>query len=219
MIQQRSMMVIFFIFGIIVLFALVFLAHRYDQSLKEQTVVEETTNVQEESAENEVGSEDEVQEVGTSTDDVVKTEPSMQEDATSDSEDETEIETIAIDPCATGSFAEQFTCVLNEYRDSEGLSAVLLSQGLSEVATDHSVWMEEEESLSHIGNQGSTFSQRCEQRGLMCSAENVAFGFVSADHLLTLWQQSALHNENLLGNFSSVGVGVSGSYATLIFEY
>jgi len=124
-----------------------------------------------------------------------------------------------VSACNTTNFGDGFICLLNEYRVSQGKSVVTKSSGLMGVAQKHTDWMEENNKLSHLGNNNFTFTQRCQATGITCAAENVGYGFLSAQHLLELWQNSPTHNENLLGDYTRVGVGFTDKYATLLLDF
>ncbi len=121
--------------------------------------------------------------------------------------------------CPAEPFDDAFICILNEYRQSQGLGIVNKSAGLKLTAQKHTDWMEENNKLSHLGNNNSTFTQRCQATGITCAAENVGYGFLSPQHLLELWQNSPSHNEILLGDYTRVGVGFTDKYATLLLDF
>ncbi len=117
-----------------------------------------------------------------------------------------------------GTFTQEFMCLLNQYRASKGKSKLTHNASISNVATSYSLWMKNTDSFSHTGPNGSHFAERCKAEGLTCSGENLAKGFSSPKNLLDMWKASPGHNENLLRNFSAAGLGVQGSYATLLFK-
>lgn len=119
-----------------------------------------------------------------------------------------------------GSFADAFLCLVNSHRETHGRSLLSYDPTLNVVAFRHSEWMAANNHASHIGENGSEFFERCQAARSDCFAENVAYGFRTPRELFSFWSTSAVHNENLLGPYTHMGLGVSGSdtYATAIFR-
>lgn len=120
--------------------------------------------------------------------------------------------------CAKGSFDEQFLCLINDYRIIQGLNALGFDPLLNITATKHSVWMNQNSNLSHIGVNNSTFFERCLTEGTTCDAENIASGFTSAISLFEAWKNSPGHAANMRGNHTVLGLGRDGAYATNVFR-
>ncbi|MBI4363734.1 MAG: CAP domain-containing protein [Candidatus Doudnabacteria bacterium] len=120
--------------------------------------------------------------------------------------------------CESGGFNAQFLCLLNEYRKSKGLNALVYDAALNATAADHSAWMNATGTMSHIGEGSTTFTQRCEMHGAICDAENIAMGFTTAQKLFDAWQASPGHNANMLGSHSKLGLGLSGVYSALVLK-
>ncbi len=118
----------------------------------------------------------------------------------------------------SGNFTEEFICLLNDYRASKGVARLSYAADLAKVAQAYSNWMSASATFSHIDADGNNFVKRCAKAGITCYAENLAVDFTSASHLLNLWQASPSHNENLLRNLSSVGLGITNEYATLLLK-
>lgn len=119
--------------------------------------------------------------------------------------------------CNTGSFDNQFLCILNEYRKQNGKSVLLYNTKLNTVALNHSTWMDTNNEFSHTGDGGSSFSERCNNSGATCDAENLAFGAKTAQQLFNMWKDSPAHNKNMLGDHTELGIGIEGSYITVVF--
>ena len=117
-----------------------------------------------------------------------------------------------------GTMVVKFTCLLNEYRKTKNLGNVSYNSSLAKVAYNHSNWMNSTKTLSHVDANGFRHNDRCAQEGIVCRAENLAEGYLDANILLSEWQKSGGHNINLLGPYSTIGLGVSGKYVTLIFN-
>lgn len=118
----------------------------------------------------------------------------------------------------SGRMAEEFLCLLNQYRDSKGKTKLGSSSALSSVALGHSTWMSNSGSFSHVGVNGSRLNERCSVAGITCRAENLAHNIGSAQQLLDLWKVSPSHNANLLGAYSTLGYGSYNSYITILFN-
>lgn len=121
-------------------------------------------------------------------------------------------------PRCSGNFTQEFVCLLNEYRVSKGISRLTYSNDLANVAQTYSDWMSASTTFSHIDADGNNFVKRCAAAGIACYAENLATGFTSPSNLLSMWQASPSHDENLLRNLSSVGLGIKNGYATLLMK-
>jgi uncharacterized protein YkwD len=118
----------------------------------------------------------------------------------------------------SGGLPEQFLCLLNQYRASKGKGKLSGSSALSKVAYGHSAWMTETGIFSHTGKDGSRLGDRCRLAGITCRAENLAEGIHTAQKLLDMWKASPSHNTNLLGGYTTAGLGVSGNYVTLLLN-
>lgn len=118
----------------------------------------------------------------------------------------------------TGNFNSSFLCLLNQYREQNKKTKLSNDSALTSVALAHSTWMFNTNTFSHIGIDGSRLGERCSSAGTTCFAENIAKGFTSSQHLLTMWQNSPSHNQHLLGNYTSIGLGIKNNYADLLFR-
>ncbi len=118
----------------------------------------------------------------------------------------------------SGGMSAQFICLLNQYRASKGLGKLSANSGLAGVALTHSQWMQTTGTFSHTGENGSKFFDRCALAKITCRAENLAVGVGTAENLLKMWKESAGHNANLLGPYSTIGIGIAGSYVTALFN-
>ena len=107
--------------------------------------------------------------------------------------------------------------LINEYRTSKGLDALLVSDVLSESATKHCLDMAKYGFFSHTTLDsdwfpvGSTAGERmvaCGYPPFKSWSENIAAGYESADRVFTAWKHSVSHNANMLTRGWTV-VGVS----------
>jgi uncharacterized protein YkwD len=71
--------------------------------------------------------------------------------------------------------------------------------------------MASQEKMAHTGSDGSTPAQRVERAGyhLRKTGENVAFGQTSVEEVMRSWMNSRRHKENILGDFTEIGVAVA----------
>jgi uncharacterized protein YkwD len=121
--------------------------------------------------------------------------------------------------CPKGSFQSEFMCLLNNYRVSNGKSPLSYDTNLQRSAQYYSSYMNEHKSpLSHTAD-GNLFYKRCEMNGTTCRGENVAWNFnTSPQALFEAWRKSPGHNANMLGNYTTTGLALSGAYATNLFR-
>lgn len=118
----------------------------------------------------------------------------------------------------SGSFSYQLTCLINDYREEKGLNKLTSDTTLSAVALSHSNWMLTTGNFSHEGINGSRMFDRCATAGIRCLAENLAYNVKTAQEVLNLWKKNPGHNKNLLGPYSTAGIGISGKYLTLLLN-
>ncbi len=100
---------------------------------------------------------------------------------------------------------------LNLYRAQYGLNPVKLNEKLNLASERHAKDMAEHGMISHTGTDGSTHSDRAQEKGYVFSvvAENVASGQNSWDKVFEAWQKSPGHNENLLrSDVSDFGISL-----------
>ncbi len=119
----------------------------------------------------------------------------------------------------TSSFNSQFLVLINNYRKSKGLKAVSVNTLLNNSACGHSTWMSKNNTLTHTGANGSTPWDRCKAAGTNCTGEIVAMNSdPSTQNLFDQWKGSHDHNAIMLGNYTQIGMGLSGWYATVDFR-
>lgn len=101
--------------------------------------------------------------------------------------------------------------LLNAARASAGVGALTMNAQLVAAAQGHSSWMAANETLSHTGAGGSSFTDRIAAAGYAWStaAENVLVrGDDTASGIFGQWQASPPHNANML-NAAYVDVGIA----------
>lgn len=114
-------------------------------------------------------------------------------------------------------FANSLLSLINSYRQENGKNNLTLNSQLSTAACKHSNWMKNNNTLNHIGENGSQFYERCNMEGSNCDAENIAQGGSNAQTFFDMWKNSPGHNENMLGDHTQIGIGLFGDYATTVF--
>lgn len=108
----------------------------------------------------------------------------------------------------------------NQQRVAQGLSPLTLNLTLNDVAEKHSVDMAVRSYFSHQGLDGSQPWDRMRAGGYNYSraAENIAFGYPSAQEVVTAWMNSPGHRKNILDpNLKEIGVGFYNGYWTQNF--
>jgi len=96
--------------------------------------------------------------------------------------------------------------VVNDYRSSIGLSPLSEHNTSEALALGHSAYMVGQNRASHDNFfQRSDFLQ---DNGAQLVAENVAFGFQTAQSALQGWLESPSHKEALEGDFTHTGIAV-----------
>lgn len=91
---------------------------------------------------------------------------------------------------------------------------------LEDAAYNHSVWMEQNRSLSHSGAGGSNAGNRIDAAGYnwQVYGENIAEGYSNEDDVMAGWLASTGHCDNIMNpDFTEMGVAVSGGYWTQVF--
>ena len=102
--------------------------------------------------------------------------------------------------------ADEILYHVNQYRGSLGLEPIIMCDTYaSAYAVDHSKYMIQQNRVSH-----DNFSIRAEGLngiGAQNVAENVAFGFSSAQDFVNAWINSPSHRDILEGNYTHSGIG------------
>lgn len=116
---------------------------------------------------------------------------------------------------------QAFLSLINGYRASNGLGALVSSPTLNRAAAWHAADMLTKGYFAHTEPSGRTFSQRltdCEYPTGGYRAENIATGFASAQAVFDSWRNSPGHNANMLNpSVRAIGIGKAGTYWTTDF--
>jgi uncharacterized protein YkwD len=102
---------------------------------------------------------------------------------------------------------------LNRERNLAGISPLKIAPKLTEAARVHVHDMAKHERLSHQGSDGTTPGQRVKQQGYpyQKTGENIARGQEMSAAVVQSWMQSPGHRENILGDFTEVGIAQASS--------
>jgi len=111
--------------------------------------------------------------------------------------------------------ASEILYYVNQYRGTLGLEPILMDKTYaSAYAVEHTKYMIQQNKISH-----DNFSDRAEglnSQGAQAVAENVGFGYNSANDLVTAWINSPSHRDTMEGNYTHSGIGAlqdgSGMY-------
>ncbi len=108
--------------------------------------------------------------------------------------------------------ALQVLALTNQHRAANGgLPALTHDTGATQAATDHCVYMMQQNNLSHTGPTGLVDpGERLTQAGVTWTAwrENIAQGQTSPTDVVNAWIASSGHNTNMLAtNTTHLGVG------------
>ena len=117
---------------------------------------------------------------------------------------------------------QEVVALFNQARAQQGLAPLKVSPSLSRAAAwksaDPSATGSGGVQFSHtdsLGRDPSTRARNCGYPGW--AAENIAWGFSSAQSVFNAWMGSPGHRAAILGNYSVVGVGRVGSAWTAAF--
>jgi uncharacterized protein YkwD len=106
----------------------------------------------------------------------------------------------------------------NDFRGSNGLSLLIYSEDLGEIARKHSADMAS--GRTAFGHNG--FDDRETRIKTIITpyhgmAENVAFGACSAKEVVGIWKKSPGHRRNMLGPYKYIGIGTARDRKGQIF--
>lgn len=111
--------------------------------------------------------------------------------------------------------------LVNEYRLSQGLSALEFLNEISGLAENHNFHMIEEDEVCH-DNFASRYSELMNLVDAQAVSENVAYGYSTAEAVVKAWIGSEGHRKNMEGNLTHFGISVDADaegklYFTHIF--
>ena len=97
--------------------------------------------------------------------------------------------------------------LINNYRASIGLNALVLENYVSKLSEVHNAYMIDKNTISHDLFQ-ERFKEIVTNLGAKKVAENVAFNFNSPQSALNAWIASPEHKTNLEGDFTHFGISI-----------
>lgn len=109
---------------------------------------------------------------------------------------------------------------VNAHRESIGCPALLWNTAVAAVAQAHSEDMVAREFFSHTNPDGQSPFDRLAEAGIAYSAaaENIAYGYPTAESVLAAWLGSPGHRANIENcALTEHGVGLDGTYWTHVF--
>jgi len=113
-----------------------------------------------------------------------------------------------------------FAALVNEHRASVGCPTLAWNSAVAAVAQAHSEDMVARSFFSHTNPDGASPFDRLASAGIGYSsaAENIAFGYPSADAVLSGWLGSPGHRANIENcALTEHGIGLEGTYWTHVF--
>jgi uncharacterized protein YkwD len=113
---------------------------------------------------------------------------------------------------------EEILGYVNEYRLSRNLPILQSNDIISAEAEMHSFNMASKKvPFSHDGFEERVQNINTKFGITRASAENVAYGKISARQAVDFWLKSAGHHKNIVGNYAFTGVGISRNNEGTIF--
>lgn len=102
----------------------------------------------------------------------------------------------------------------NQQRHRHGCGQLNVDRELTVASVRQSLYMARTGSFSHVWRDGTTFVARSRAAGYrQPSGENIAWGYETADDVLTAWMASPTHRANILNCAAhSIGTGVVYGY-------
>lgn len=114
----------------------------------------------------------------------------------------------------------EFVTAVNEHRVGVGCPALAWDAAVAAVAQGHSEDMVARSFFSHTNPEGDSPGDRLLDAGISLTgwAENIAYGYSSAESVLGAWLSSSGHRANIENCSLTVhGVGLEGTYWTHVF--
>jgi uncharacterized protein YkwD len=121
--------------------------------------------------------------------------------------------------------SDEFACAMidrvNKERAAEGLPPVCANTKLQSSSQRHTDDMAANNYMAHNGTDGSTMSQRITDAKYDWSAvgENVAAGQEDVEAVMDAWMHSPEHRENIMGDYTMLGVAYAYNDATEYKHY
>jgi uncharacterized protein YkwD len=111
------------------------------------------------------------------------------------------------------SMEDEVTSLINKERGKAGCGTVKTDERMRAAGRAHSADMAKNNYFSHTGRDGSSFVDRLARAGYPkegAAGENIAYGYGSAQAVVTGWMNSPDHRRNILNcSAKSTGVGLA----------
>ncbi|KAJ2687651.1 hypothetical protein IWW39_002779 [Coemansia spiralis] len=119
-------------------------------------------------------------------------------------------EPVKLDAKVDSNWRQEMLDDVNSRRGEDGLSPLELSDDLNAMAQNHSDYQVLIHKMTHDDPNGS-LGQRANTAGIKWSrlAENVAMGGETVTGVMSQWENSPHHLENILGSYNIVGFGLA----------
>jgi uncharacterized protein YkwD len=119
---------------------------------------------------------------------------------------------------SSSKFVEDILANVNQYRHSKGLAPLGLNNVISAEAETHSQGMADGRvEFGHDGFSGRIQRISSQLGPAKQSAENVAYGNLSAEQVVSNWINSPAHRQNIEGNFTLTGIGTAKNKKGVIY--
>lgn len=126
---------------------------------------------------------------------------------------------VAAPASAATTLTSQVVTLTNKYRAQKGCAKLRVDARLNKAAQAHSVDQAKRNLMTHTGIGGTTFVTRAKRAGYAYAiGENVAFGYPTAQSVMTAWMKSPGHKANIL-NCKAKAIGVGIAYSTKRVPY
>ena len=108
---------------------------------------------------------------------------------------------------------DEVTALINKERGKAGCGTVKTDERMRTAGRAHSADMAKNDYFSHTGRDGSSFVDRLARAGYPkegAAGENIAYGYGTAQAVVTGWMNSEGHRRNILNcSAKSTGVGLA----------
>jgi uncharacterized protein YkwD len=109
-------------------------------------------------------------------------------------------------------YSQRLAALVNQYRVSQGLPALMVDTTVAGLAREHSAAMAKAGQLSH-----DDFPSRVRRSGLAMCVENVGWNYPSPEDQFDGWRASPGHDRNMLDpRVDRMGIGTVADYVTMI---
>ena len=108
-----------------------------------------------------------------------------------------------------------FLDLINDYRHSQGASALTLNDNLGAAAKHHSRDMAKRDYFNHTLKNGDSAEQNIRRFGYtnyVAVGENIAAGYETANDVMKAWKSSPEHDRNMRSDrYTEIGIGRASS--------